>query len=76
MVDQHGKEAAETMMANYADDDGVDVNDDFDFDSYGFTDEEVLELAAQGIKPGDPEARDVLEMLNSTQAEEAAGGDF
>ena len=55
------------------DDDGVDVHDDFEFDAFGFTEDEVLELAAQGITPTDPEAREVLDMLKGGAG---ASGDY
>lgn len=73
--------AADSMLPSFGDDDdddGIDIHDEFEYESFGgFSEDDVLELAAQGIKPTDPEARDVLQMLKDAGHEaRAAGGDY
>ena len=65
-------EVSRTESTETDDLDDFFVTDDFADDPYGFTEDEILELAAQGIKPCDPEAREILTLLHSN---DSAAGD-
>lgn len=69
---EHTSAAARSETEDVDDFDDFVVSDDFGDDPYGFTEDEILELASQGIKPCDPEAREILDLLHSN---DSAAGD-